>query len=59
MALTVSNQFPTGTKAPDFTLLNTVDGTHVSLSELKAQRERLFSLFVITVRLSFILMMNW
>ena len=35
MALTRSNQFLTGTKAPDFTLLNTVDDTHVSLSALK------------------------
>ena len=35
MALTRSNQFLTGTKAPDFTLLNTVDDPHVSLSALK------------------------
>lgn len=38
MALTVSNQFPTGTKAPDFTLLNTVDDNFVSLTALKGAK---------------------
>jgi peroxiredoxin len=38
MALTVSNQFLTGTKAPDFTLLNTVDDNFVSLTALKGAK---------------------
>ena len=35
MALTESNEFAIGTKAPDFKLINTVDGVFVSLEELK------------------------
>lgn len=37
MALTESNQFPNGTIAPDFTLLDTVSNTYKSLSDLKGQ----------------------
>ena len=35
MALTESNEFKIGTKAPDFTLLNTVDDTLLSLNKAK------------------------
>ena len=36
MTKTPSNMMPLGTKAPDFTLLDTVSGTSKSLSELKS-----------------------
>ena len=35
MALTTSNEFLVGTKAPDFRLCNTVNDSYVSLTELK------------------------
>jgi thiol-disulfide isomerase/thioredoxin len=35
MSLTPSNMLPLGTKAPDFKLMNTVDGTLTSLDEAK------------------------
>jgi peroxiredoxin len=38
MALTASNEFPLGRKAPDFLLLNTVDNTALSLSEAKGEK---------------------
>ena len=38
MALTPSNTLPLGTKAPDFKLLDTVDDTLKSLSELKGTK---------------------
>ena len=38
MALTESNEFAIGTKAPDFTLINTVDGVFVALKELKGDK---------------------
>ncbi|NRD20457.1 thioredoxin family protein [Winogradskyella eckloniae] len=38
MARTESNMLPLGTKAPDFTLLDTVDNTKKSLEELKGIR---------------------
>lgn len=37
MARTESNPFPIGTKAPDFTLLNTVDDNLVSLQQAKGE----------------------
>lgn len=36
MALTPSNMLPLGTKAPDFTLLDTVSGKSLSLQQLKS-----------------------
>lgn len=36
MAYTVSNMMPLGTKAPDFTLLDTISGKKMSLSELQS-----------------------
>ncbi|QTD38835.1 thioredoxin family protein [Polaribacter batillariae] len=38
MALTESNNFPIGTKAPDFTLRNTVNNKMVSLTEAKGEK---------------------
>ena len=38
MALTPSNMLPLGTKAPDFTLIDTVDSKKKSLNELKGQK---------------------
>ena len=38
MALTESNPFPLGTQAPEFTLLDTVSGTQVSLDDLKSDQ---------------------
>ncbi len=38
MALIESNPFPTGTKAPDFNLLNTVTNKYLSLSEVKGEK---------------------
>lgn len=38
MALTESNEFKLGTIAPDFTLINTVDDSFVSLSEYKGKK---------------------
>ena len=38
MALTESNEFALGTKAPDFTLLNTIDDNLVSLKEAKGEK---------------------
>ena len=38
MALTTSNEFTTGTKAPDFYLLNTVDSKYYSLNDLKGAK---------------------
>jgi thiol-disulfide isomerase/thioredoxin len=38
MALTQSNPFPLGTKAPPFTLPDTVSGRSLSLSELKSDK---------------------
>jgi peroxiredoxin len=37
MALTLSNEFEIGTKAPNFTLLNTVDNSMVSLKDCKGE----------------------
>lgn len=37
MALTPSNMLPLGTKAPDFTLLDTVSGKSLSLQQLKSE----------------------
>lgn len=37
MALTPSNMLPLGTKAPDFNLIDTVDGTFKTLSELRGE----------------------
>ena len=37
MALTLSNEFEIGTKAPNFTLLNTVDYSTVSLKDCKGE----------------------
>jgi peroxiredoxin len=38
MALTESNQFKTGTKAPDFNLINTIDDKFYSLKDLKGKK---------------------
>jgi peroxiredoxin len=38
MALTESNEFKTGTKAPDFNLVNTIDDTFYSLHQLKGEK---------------------
>jgi peroxiredoxin len=38
MALTASNEFETGATAPDFTLLNTVNSTLLSLLEAKGEK---------------------
>lgn len=38
MSLALSNMMELGTKAPDFTLLNTITGEHVSLSALKSDK---------------------
>ena len=38
MALTESNEFKNGTKAPDFNLINTVNDTFVSLDEIKGAK---------------------
>ncbi|NNM58334.1 MAG: thioredoxin family protein [Legionellales bacterium] len=38
MSLTPSKMMPLGTHAPDFTLLDTVSGKHLSLSELKSDK---------------------
>ncbi|WP_159948633.1 thioredoxin family protein [Polaribacter septentrionalilitoris] len=38
MARTESNKFEIGTKAPNFTLINTIDDKHYSLSELKGEK---------------------
>jgi peroxiredoxin len=38
MALTASNEFETGASAPDFTLLNTVNNTLLSLLEAKGEK---------------------
>ncbi|MFT5672908.1 MAG: peroxiredoxin, partial [Polaribacter sp.] len=38
MALTASNEFETGATAPDFTLLNTVNSTLLSLPEAKGEK---------------------
>lgn len=38
MALTLSNEFAIGTTAPDFTLLNTVDDTIISLQDCKGEK---------------------
>ncbi|MGJ8745767.1 thioredoxin family protein [Polaribacter sp.] len=38
MARTESNEFKNGTKAPDFTLLNTVDGNFLSLEKAKGEK---------------------
>ena len=38
MALTESNEFKTGTKAPDFNLINTIDDTFYSLDQLKGEK---------------------
>ena len=38
MALTESNQVETGSKAPDFTLLNTIDNQEYSLQDLKGKQ---------------------
>ena len=37
MALTLSNEFEIGTKAPNFTLLNTVDNSMISLKDCKGE----------------------
>ena len=38
MALTKSNEFKTGTKAPYFNLINTLDDTYLSLEEAKGEK---------------------
>ena len=38
MASTESNKFATGTKAPDFTLINTIDDKMYSLNDLKGEK---------------------
>jgi peroxiredoxin len=38
MARTESNEFPIGTKAPDFTLLNTIDDKKYALEALKGEK---------------------
>ncbi len=38
MALTASNEFTLGTKAPDFQLLNTVDNATISLDQAKGKK---------------------
>ena len=38
MALTESNEFKTGTIAPDFNLINTVNNTFLSLAEAKGEK---------------------
>lgn len=38
MAQTPSNMLPLGTKAPDFSLLDTISGHSVSLSEVKGEK---------------------
>ena len=38
MARTESNEFPLGTIAPDFTLINTIDEKYYSLNELKGEK---------------------
>jgi len=38
MALTESNEFKIGTKAPDFNLVNTIDDTFYPLNELKGEK---------------------
>ena len=38
MALTPSNPFPLGTKAPDFTLPDTVSDRELSLNQVKGSR---------------------
>ena len=38
MALTPSNSFPKGTKAPDFTLLDTISDKHISLQDVKGKK---------------------
>lgn len=38
MARTESNEFATGTKAPDFTLINTIDDKMYSLNDLKGKK---------------------
>ena len=38
MALTLSNEFEIGAKAPDFTLLNTVDNSMISLQDCKGEK---------------------
>jgi peroxiredoxin len=38
MALTLSNEFEIGEKAPDFTLLNTVDNSMISLQDCKGEK---------------------
>ncbi len=38
MARTESNEFVTGTKAPDFTLINTIDDKLYSLNDLKGEK---------------------
>ena len=39
MALTISNEFPVGTIAPEFNLLNTIDDKFYSLKELQGLLE--------------------
>lgn len=38
MALTESNKFTIGTKAPDFTLINTIDDKNYSLNDLQGEK---------------------
>jgi peroxiredoxin len=38
MALTVSNEFILGTKAPNFNLINTIDNKYVSLNDSKGEK---------------------
>ncbi|KGL58843.1 thioredoxin family protein [Polaribacter sp. Hel1_85] len=38
MALTESNEFTIGTKAPDFTLINTIDDKLISLKDVKGEK---------------------
>ncbi|EAQ42294.1 thioredoxin family protein [Polaribacter sp. MED152] len=38
MALTESNEFKLGSKAPDFTLINTIDDKEYSLNQLKGEK---------------------
>lgn len=56
MARTESNEFPIGTKAPNFTLLNTIDDKNYSLSALKGEKGTI--LFFICNHCPFVIHVN-
>ena len=56
MALTPSNPFPTGTKAPDFTLPDTVSDINLSLSDLRGEKATV--IFFICNHCPFVLHVN-